>query len=145
MAEEELQLSKFNAGLLQMKRIHELQDTINKCNLNLLNYNENIGSYNYEIILSCLDSLYQEAKPKLKPDEIKNCETKRRVINEFLKRKPLMSMKKTQVPNGKGQLQVDTIVWNLVKEQLFEYESLVRDCLDKHDLNSPGKDDLSGL
>ncbi len=60
------QMSKFNAGLLQMKRIHDLQERINICNLNPLSYNEIYGVYNFDVILHSINSLYQEGRPKFK-------------------------------------------------------------------------------
>ena len=57
--------SKFNAGILQMTRIHKLQDQINEYNQNLLAWNEEKGNWNYKLKFNSLCSLYQEAKPKL--------------------------------------------------------------------------------
>ena len=52
------QLSKFNAALFQMERIHKLQQNINFCSGNPLLFNGELNTYNYNIWFESLNSLF---------------------------------------------------------------------------------------
>jgi len=132
--------SKFNAGILQMERLHDLQALINKANSNLTAFNLEYNIYNYELLLASLNSLYQEVRPKLKKEE--------RIAGDLFRFKLMKAMeeypihedkkdiitKKTNSILNKSNLQVH-------RRYLIEYESLIRDMMDKHSFNSPTEDD----
>ncbi len=139
------QMSKFNAGLLQMKRIHDLQERINICNLNPLAYNEIYGVHNFEVILHSINSLYQEGRPKFKTDEIKEANQKIAIIRAFLKKQPVIVRKQQKVYPFRETQVVDYAAWEIIKDELFNYEKMIRKYLDKHKLNSPNEEGLEGL
>ena len=51
-AEEGGKESKYNEASFQMKRIHEIQENINKANINPLLYNPEMGAYGFDVIFN---------------------------------------------------------------------------------------------
>ena len=131
--------SKFNAGMLQMQRIHTLQDTVNRAKINPLALNEEVGVYNYEIIISCTTSLYQECCPKLKPDDKKKVEEVIEKIDSWLIDSPFF--KQTTKRLGNPETKFEKISWRYFNKLLFIYENLVRDMIEKVGMNSPPEDE----
>jgi len=144
--EEVGKLSMFNAGLLQMKRIADLQERINLVSLNPLVINEEIGVYNYEIWITCIDSLLQEISPKLeskgkegekgereKAEEVRDC------VHAFLQKNSIFVEKKSI--NGDKKITKNTHVWNVTYKAITIYEKLIRKLLDDHKFNSPEEED----
>ncbi len=137
---EEGSMSKFNAGLLQMSRIHILQERINQANLNPLALTE-MGLYNYEIIIASCSSLFQEAAPKLSDEENRDILRLKKAIEDMLKKNPIHSIKVKKFSPDKKYIDTNYDTWDTIKPWLFDYESKIRKLLDKHNLNSPSEDD----
>jgi len=132
-------LSKFNAGMLQMTRLHSLQEKINGCNLNPLAYDSDASVFNFEIIFSCNNSLLEEAWPKLSEKEQKKAILLKTALNNFLKKYPIYEKRRR-----KG-LQLNECHWEIISEWLCKYSLMIRDLLNKHRLSSPDDDDDDGL
>ena len=81
--------SKFNAGILQMQRIHDLQERLNLAKINPLAYNEDLGLFNYEVILNTINALYLEAESKLATKEKEEAVKLKKALEIFLERKPV--------------------------------------------------------
>ena len=144
--QEEGSNSQFNAGLLQMKRIHEIQDLLNRASLNPLAFNEELGVYNYQIIFSSTCSLLNEASPKLGKDERKDAEKLRNGIREFIVKFPIYELKKDiKAGSNYSTNSLNKKHWQILLDWLQTYETLIRNLLDKHQLNSPNKEDDDGL
>jgi len=138
--------SQFNAGLLQMKRLHETQDLLNRANLNPLALNEEVGVYNFEILFSSVNSLLNEASPKLGKVEREDAEFMRDAIKNFMLKKPVFEVKKNIKVGSNGMVnKFNETNWRTLQRWLTKYETLVRDLLDKHSMNSPDKEDDEGL
>ena len=136
--EDDNKMSKFNAGLLQMNRLHNLQEHLNKSNINPLAFDDAYGSYNYEIIVVTCTNIVEEAGGKLSPTEKTIALLMREKVNELLKKYPIHEIKKH--PNG-NKMRVNEMNWKFMKEIIFKYEDYARGLLDKHNLNSPLEDE----
>lgn len=140
------QSSKFNAGLLQMKRLHEVQDLLNRASLNPLAYNEEIGVYNFQIMFSSITTLLNESSAKLGATERKEAEALREGIRSFLTEKPIFEMTQdVKVGGSKSVIRFNKKNWNILEKYLIQYQTLVRKQLDAHNLNSPNQEDDQGL
>jgi hypothetical protein len=135
------QLSKFNAGILQMTRLHKLQEQLNEANYNPLAYNEALGVYNYEIIIRATTNIIKEAGKKLSDTEKKDALALKKVLEAAIEKYPIHELKINQGYPHKRFIQVNSINWKLLKEFIFQYEDLARGFLDKHNLNSPPEDE----
>lgn len=138
--------SQFNAGLLQMKRIHEIQDLLNKASLNPQAFNDEVGVYNFEIILSSINSLLHESSPKLGKVERLEAESMRDSIKLFLVNHPIFELKKNlNAGNSRLTNKFNKKNWKVLEKWIVAYETFVRHLLDKHELNSPNKVEDEGL
>jgi len=134
--------SKFNAGILQMNRIHELQRRLNMLNQNLFLFNNDYQCFNYELALRTNNSLFQEVSSKLKVAELKVGLTYKKFVENSMGRYPILEEK---IKDGLGSTG-KTIVQNknflrITEDCLFHYERLIRKFLESHKLNSPPEDE----
>jgi len=143
-SEDEGKISKFNAAFFQMRRIGELQSRINFVSLNPLAHNEEFGVYNYNVWVTCIDSLLQEVLPKLGPKEKEKIKEIRELVHTFLNKRPIIVEKKSVNSRGRVQVHLDNEVWETAYKMLNIYEEEVRDLLDTHQMQSPTRDP-SGL
>jgi len=135
---EEGELSSFNEGALQMRRIDELQRRLNLLNVDSLGFNIFTQQYNYHTVFKTLNSLFSEASSKLKSTELKEGDRMRKIISEVMLFKPVFYYKVEQ-SMGKARVikQVNNNNWDLLQEVLFKYELLIRHYLEEHNLTSP--------
>ena len=133
--------SRFNAGILQMQRIHNLQDKINFCWLNPLAWNQEFAVWNYEVVFSCTNSLFQEVCSKLGTKEIEAGGKFRELIQDFIKIHPVYQSVKIPTYPYKSPPRLNKKNWEMIKEILFKYETMVRGFLDKHGMSSPDDDE----
>ena len=133
--------SKFNAAVLQMQRIHDLQERLNRAKINPLAYSEDVGLFNYEIILNTITALYLEVEPKLSKVENEKGLVLKEAIEDFLEKTPVHFEKKTLTYPYRPTIQFNKQNWESVRKVIFFYESLVRDFLEIHGMNSPPNDD----
>lgn len=133
--------SKFNAAVLQMQRIHDLQERLNRAKINQLAYSEDVGLFNYEIILNTINALYLEVEPKLGTKENKKGLLLKEAIEDSLKKNPVHFEKKTLTYPYRPTIQFNKNNWENIRKVIFFYESLVRDFLEIHGMNSPPNDD----
>lgn len=127
--------SVFNAGVAMAERIDSLQRVINTARFNITSYNPDVSRFNYEVWISAIDSLLNEAWAKLTGNEKEAGEKIRALVVETLKWHPPMIRGK----NGDYKFNKDNM------ERLMRlvdiYEKNVKVYLDNHDLNNPNKDD----
>ena len=134
--------SKFNAGILQMQRIHELQRRLNMLNQNLFSFNPDFNSYNYELALKTNNSLFQEVASKLKAVELKIGLRFKKFVEESIKKYPILEEKIKDGIGSTGRTLVQNKEYLKVTEDcLFQYEMLIRQFLESHKLNSPPEDE----
>lgn len=134
--DKEQKVSKYNAGLLQMERIHELFRAINFSSMQPTKKDMN-GMYGYEVKFSALTSLFMECSGKLKEEQRKDAIKLYNYIDNFLLHNVIVK----KLTNSKGGSRGDapTQNWLVLQKMLFSYELLVRDLLEKTGLNSPEK------
>ena len=139
-------LSMFNAGLLQTKRIADLQERMNHVSLNPTAYNYEFDVYNYQIWKTCIDTLLQEILPKLSTSTKKEIGEKeigekvRDHVWKFMESHPIFETRK-KIQSGKTHVIFHEYNWKVLNTVLTLYERTVRKFLDDHNFNSPGADD----
>ena len=133
-------ISKFNAGALQMQRLHDLQQNINESNANLLAFNVEMNCWNYELLFSRLNSLFQEASSKLTQAELKDGIEIQKCIRDHLKKHPIYERLETP-DKDKIRTKINNDNWDKFQELIFLYEKEVRGYLEKHKLNAPPEDE----
>lgn len=131
----EQRTTRFNAGIAQTIRIHRLQDKINQYNMNPISYNEHEGNWNYELIISCLESLYKEAEAKLNVESRKKYYELYKIVHDALEEYPIYQTVKTVNSGAKSKF--NESYWKIFKKLLFKYESHIRGLLDDVGLNNP--------
>ncbi len=134
---EEYAESKFNAGMAQMMRIHNLQQLINQCNLNPFELDFDPRIRNYQVKFNTLNSLLMEAHSKLTSKERDDIEKMRDRLSRFMKGHPVVSIR-TRI-NREGIKKIDYKLWDVTETFITEYEAAVKDLLEKHGINSPKK------
>jgi hypothetical protein len=127
--------SVFNAGVAQVQRIDSLQKAINASRFNPLMRNLEVGRFNYEIMISSNDALLFEAWSKLSSEEQKEGERIKSIIHEFIEFHPVVSQK------NNGELIVIKENYKQFMELIDIYEKINKTLLEKHDLNSPSRDE----
>lgn len=138
--EEQNITSKFNAGILQMSRLHKLQEQINEANVNPLASNMDYGVYNYQVIFICTTNIVEEAGNKLKDKEKIEAMKLKEAIEFLIDNYPVHEIKKHPGYN-KTYIKKNMKHWMVLKKWLFKYEDYARGLLDKHNLNSPPEDE----
>lgn len=136
--EDEGIISKFNPGMLQMQRLHNLQDQLNLARMNPTVFNPDFGVYNYQLIFKSLNSLLMECWGKLKSSEQRTG----RQYREWIKKRMIMYPVHSQVRNSRNMkttINFDEIAWKYIENLLTKYESVIRVYLDEHGLASPAK------
>lgn len=123
----------------------DLQRKINQCRMNPFIIDEEMGVYNYEIILRCITQLLQEVLPKLKEDDKFNILALKKAVETQLKNNPIHVLKKEKNYPHNKYYELKNENWETFEKWLFEYESKVRYLLDVHELNAASKDVRDGL
>ncbi len=134
-------MSMFNGGLLQVKRIGDLQERINLVSLNPLSFNENFGVHNYEIWITSIDSLLQEITPKLSDKEKLAGEKVKNFIHKFITTNKIFKTKKS-LSRRSSSMFVDIELWSVMYIAINHYEKLIRKYLDDHKMNSPEEQEM---
>lgn len=128
---------KFNEGVFQMERIHEIQSKINFCkNFSLLK-DKGTNLYGFETWFNLLNSLFFEFIAKLNDKEIDEVTEKRLEIKNKIKN----VIKKVGTISGKRKDIIDNNVWYHIEECLFSYELALKKLMVKHKISSPAAKD----
>lgn len=135
-------VSEFNEAALKMMRLDRIQDHLNELWVYPTAYNVELARYNYEIIQSLIESLYQEVRPKMRDEEKKKGEQYIEIIDRYMEEFP-PHKEKRQIEESKKEF--DRSNWRKIKKALRTFESFVRHQLDNHGFGSPNKDDVKGL
>ena len=139
------QESEWNEALFKMKRLHELQTEIIKCNMMPLSKHFMTGEWNYIILFRSICALYAEGNAKYKQTELDEINKLKDLIDKHLKFCPPF-VTKNKVGYGNTQkhslLNVDN--WELLKCLLSEFEFKVRKFNDVHGLSTKNKENMDG-
>lgn len=136
--------SEFNEAFLKIRRLHELQDEVNRARVNPLLFLPHAQKYGFEVWFQNCNSLLMEVIADLEPDEQATAENLRKAIREHMINHPVFNRKKNVVSGDK--LLPDNSSWNVLEEYLTKYESLVRTLLARHGYGTKyADDDLDSL
>lgn len=135
--------SKFNAGILQMDRLHHLQDTLNEININLLTFNENIGKFNFEIKLSVCDTIKSEIWGKLSPEEKVQLQDYTDSLHKLTREHNLYDGIRNK--SGRVNSKLNYNLWLVIENWLNKYELRLKEIMNTHQFNSPDADEDFGL
>ena len=135
---EDSSKSFFNAGVAQVERIDALQRALNGARFNLLAFNSETMTPNYETFLNSLDGLFSESWSKLNKDEKKEGLKMKQTIREFLQMFPIIEV---NVIRGKEEKSINYANFKKLLPMLDLYERKIKEYLDEHSFNSPNRDD----
>lgn len=114
-------------------RINELQQIINRCNMNLLDRDMETGEYNYVIKFRALKSLTSELFHYLIEKEREECE---KFIErcEFSMNEKYIFQKQENHGYGGKETKVFLINtgWKILEKLLFEFEKEIRELMGKY-------------
>jgi len=130
MAEDEGRKSRFNAGVALTERIDALQRAINAARFNPIAMNMDTQTYNYMVMINANDGLLDEAWGKLSPDEKQKGSRIKLVIKDYVDMNP-------PIIKVNGELSVNKKNYNGLMSLLDIYCKMIKDFLDKHNLNAP--------
>jgi len=130
---EEGKSAKFNAGLAFVERVHDLQTAINAAKLNPLAINPSTGTYNYENLTTCADSLISEGWDKFSPDEKKVLERMEAILNKLKKFYPPVRF------NSDGSPLLIPQNFEKIMDFFKVFERKIKEIYGTHDLNNPSK------
>lgn len=132
--------SAFNDAAMKMRRLHNIQDSLNILRNDPLAINQENGKVNYENMFSLINSLMLEIHSKCSANEKENLEKFKLVIEGMIEHIPIM---KTNPSNYKKKQIFDDGRWNKLWEALFKYEKYVRELVDLHKFGAPNANDAS--
>lgn len=132
-------ISKYNAGMLGMLRLHDLLRDINFAHTNLLSWNNESNCWMFEFLFNRLNSLFHEASSKLSTLELVNGKMIREVIRKRLKYYPIYE-RLTDPDKKEDKLKLNNDNWEVFEELITLYENEIRSYLEKHKLNAPAED-----
>ena len=122
---EKFRSSSYNEAQKRIDRLGDLQ--------NRANYHQE--NREYEQWHSILLNLYKEIHSKLKDSERKNC---RKIMEKLATRMgKLMGIKQS---TNKLMMPINT---NFIYTELFDFDCLLRDLIDKHGFSAPDSEDAS--
>ena len=136
--DDEGKMSDFNAAALKMKRLDKILDNLNEINGNLFAWNEEYGVVNYELKFSRCKQLYQEVESKLTEKERLKGVALQEHLQKFIDDHPVYTKPK------KRNVREDKSVKKILKKWLDKYETLVREYIDNHGMDTRYEDE-SGL
>jgi len=138
------EVSEWNEALFKMKRLHELQTEINKCNMMPLSKHFLNGEWNYIILFRCISALYSEGNAKYKALELEEVNKLKDVISQHLSICPPHKTKSKAGSGNQMQWTLDQDNWNILRKLLEEFEYKVRLYNDKHGLSTQNKESMNG-
>jgi len=139
---DEGKISKYNPAWLKMDRLHNINDTINRCWLNPLAYNQNLQQFNFEIILSCIFRLYQESQAKFNERERKKILAMGKGIELTLQKNPVYEQRTRKTMPHTKYVEINHGNWKVIKKWIDIYESEVKRVVDLHGLDTPNQEEI---
>jgi len=136
--------SLFNAGIALAERIDSLQRALNASRFNLRGFNQETGTFNYEVMINALDGLLLEAWAKLDKQEKIDAERVRKLTHDCINHYPPMEQSGSE-RSGSSGFKMNQKNFDKLKNLLLIYEKKMKEYLDEHALNSPNRDDDEGL
>lgn len=118
--------AKFNAGIAQTLRIHDILKVIDSCRANPKAWFDDYMDYAYNVWIRKVTSLYKEFFTFMDDNERLECISYKKAIEEALKKYPIMELKHTHSPNHSSMVPNGNILDAIIKH-IEEYDSLVRD------------------
>ena len=139
------EVSEWNEALFKMKRLHDLQTEINRCNMMPLSKHFLTGEWNYIILFRSICALYSEGNAKYKEKELTEVNGIKTTIEKHLKYCP-PHKHKNKASYGGNQMQwiFNDDNWELLKLLLQDFEFRVRLYNDKHGLSTKNAENMDG-
>lgn len=120
------------------KRISYLQSIINETNFNLQEFNEERQSFNFQIKLDALNSLFFEIISDLTLKEEEKCSIYMKGLEKFLDKNQIIKIKQDPRVGVKTYTRdPDPFIYKVLKNQLSEYELLIKRLLGIHNFSGP--------
>lgn len=135
--EDEGKKSVFNAGVAQTERIDSLQKAVNSCRFNPTAFNQEVGRYNYELMVSANDGLLAEVWAKLSPNEKVQGKRIQELMVKFMEQNKIIYYYGGEQKINLNNLKKFNVLITL-------YERMNKQFLDDHNLNAPNWDEDDG-
>jgi len=143
--DEDGHISEWNEAMFKMKRLHELQTEINRCNMMPLSKHSLTGEWNYVILFRSICGLYSEGNSKYKRLELEEVNKIKNMISKALKHCPPHI---TRNKAGYGANQTQSVFseenWEMLVKLLEEFEFKVRLYNDAHGLSTKNAESMDG-
>jgi len=134
----ETKMSTFNEAGFQMTRLHELQRSMNQFRVSPFSNLHSELQFDFELWAACIDGLYLELSPKLKPNEDKEVVELLNSVRNAMS--TLLRVKDTSL----WGIKVHREKMSKIREALFNAEKKVRRLIDDHGLGSPNAESDGG-
>jgi len=132
--------SKYNEASFQMKRIHELQDKINKAKINPLLFNMEEGTYGFNVIFNSLCSAFGEIQAKLTDIEYLQGKIVMARIERLMEKQPVYESS-WNGSTSNYNLSFNHSNWKILRNALDNFGFLVGKFKEKHKFSSPEAED----
>ena len=128
----------FNQGMYQQGRINELETRINSCYTNPLLVNPLYFTYNYNIMMNDLTSLFMTISAELTPKEREDMNKKVSEFKSFLVKNPIHSA--CYDTFGKKMKRVNYTAWQKLEPLLLSFWQELERLMKLHGIGNPTKD-----
>jgi len=136
--------SSWNAAAFKMKRLHQIMESMNELDDNLIAWNPEKANYNFMLKFSKCENLYQEVESKLTDAERKDVEEMRKAIRKFIQDFPVIIKKRQKIYPYREETKIDYKVLSVLTEWLSLYETKCRALVDMHGMDTAYDDEEDG-
>jgi len=126
--------SVFNSGVAMAERNDGLRRAIQMGRYSPTAFNMEVGKFNFEIMVTSVDNLFNSAWGKLTPNERKEGDRYSKLINKLLLLKPII----TGIGSKEPKINRDNL--HKFLELFTLYERKINEYYEAHDLDSPNKE-----
>ena len=134
--EEDVKISEFNSAAFKMRRLDKIMDSLNELDNNLLAWNEVYHDWNYKIKFAKCENLYQEVESKLTDTEKTKIEGLRNALQYFIDNNPVWKTIYSKVYPYKEKKKLDEMAFKIIRDFLTKYESVCRQLIDDHGMDT---------
>lgn len=128
----------FNQGMFQQGRINELETRISSCYTNPFATNPLYFTYNYNIMVNDLTSLFMTISAELTPKEREDMNKKVSEFKSFLAKNPIHSS--YYEPSGKKRSRINVTAWQTLEPLLLSFWQELERLMKIHGIGNPTKD-----
>ncbi len=142
MEDEIKKEAQYNQASYQQQRINELLSIIDRCSMNPLLFIPEINSYNYQIVIQNLGSIFSTTQSKFQKGGKKDVIKIQKEITDLESSNPIW---KTIFIDSRSGRRIGTFLqpesWKNYWKKICDYRILLETLMDTHGFGNPTKDD----